>query len=98
MKNNKISSYPPVMRTAKDFILDAEKDSATNTSDKNSCYPWMESGVRHDVQKVFSVKLLEEYIIKIRFISEVTNKSQQKIVRDIIKSEVDKILRSIGAG
>jgi len=97
MKNNKISSYPPETRTAKDFILDAEKDPANNTSGRDNCYPWMESGVRPDVQKVFSVKLLEEYIIKIRFISEVTNKSQQKIVRDIIKSGVDKILRSMGS-
>lgn len=58
-------------------------------------YPWNEDRVRQDVQKVFTVKLTEEYILKIKYISERTNKSQQKIVRGIITSNIDNILKEI---
>lgn len=97
MQGNKITSHPPKQRTAQEFILDAEK--RTTNKDKVSieevCYPWVTTDVRPDVQKVFTVKLIEEYILKIKYISEVTNKSQQKIVREIISAGVDETLKSL---
>ncbi len=58
-------------------------------------YPWNNPSIREDVQKVFTVKLPEEYILKIKFISDKTNKSQQKIVREIVCHEIDKIIEGL---
>jgi len=94
MYNNKITSRPPVNKTAHDFILDAEKRGVSeNKPDKKEIYPWSEGKLRSDVQKVFTVKLMEEYTSKIKYISDITNKSQQKIVREIIISGVDELLQ-----
>ena len=98
MLNNRITSHPPVKKSAKDFILDAENRGLSHEPRErvnDIKYPWNEDRVRQDVQKVFTVKLTEEYILKIKYISERTNKSQQKIVREIITSNIDKILKEI---
>lgn len=93
---NKITSRPPVNKTAQDFILEAERRGGNeNKLEKKENYPWSEGKLRSDVQKVFTVKLLEEYTSKIKFISEITNKSQQKIVREMIMSGVDELLQSM---
>lgn len=92
MYNNKISPHPPTKKTAQDFILEAEKKVKKTPSPQ---LPWQDGKIRDDVQKVFSVKLPEEYLLKIKYVSEITNKSQQKIIRDIIKSSIDEILSSL---
>lgn len=95
--SSKITPHPPVRREVHDFILDAEQDAkGTHQHKKRSTYPWNEEYVRSDVQKVFTVKLPEESILKIRYASEMIHKSQQKIVRDIICEGVDKLLRTLG--
>lgn len=99
MHNNRISSHPPVKKSAKDFILDAEvkgKTEEVKVRAESVQLPWNDQRVRQDVQKVFTVKLPEEYILKIKYISEVTNKSQQKIVREIISSGIENILKGMG--
>ncbi|MGX6959673.1 MAG: hypothetical protein ACIPMY_00045 [Rickettsia endosymbiont of Pentastiridius leporinus] len=76
-----------------EFILEAEnkkKDHNKNTDHEK--LPWEDDLIREDVQKVFTVKLPEKFILKIKYISERTNKSQQKIVREIICREIDKLL------
>jgi hypothetical protein len=96
MHNNKITSRPPVNKTAQDFILEAERRGIYESkSEKKESYPWSEGKLRSDVQKVFTVKLLEEYTSKIKYISEITNKSQQKIVREMIMSGIDELLQSM---
>ncbi len=95
MKNNKITAHPPQRKSSQDFILEAESKNKVESRAEKIILPWEESGVRHDVQKVFTVKLPEEYILKIRFVSEQTNKSQQKIVREIICSEIDELLKEM---
>jgi len=98
MQNNKLTSHPPSKRPIKEFILAAEQrkeDSEYNNSKIEEIYPWQDSLVRSDVQKVFTVKLPEEYILKIKFISDKTNKSQQKIVREIVCHEVDSIVSQL---
>lgn len=98
MQNNRITSHPP-KKTAEDFILEAASGSQKRVFNelkvKNRAYPWDEEYVREDVQKVFTVKLPEAYILKIKFISELTNKSQQKIVREIVCASVDEVLKEL---
>jgi len=98
MQNNKLTSHRPSKRPIEEFILAAEQrkeDSDYNNSKIEEIYPWQDSLVRSDVQKVFTVKLPEEYILKIKFISDKTNKSQQKIVREIVCHEVDSIVSQL---
>lgn len=93
---NKITSRPPKQKTPLDFIMEADTKSTGLIKRKVvEGYPWTDSSIRSDVQKVFTVKLLEEYIVKIKYISEITNKSQQKIVREIINSGIDEMLKSL---
>lgn len=90
---NKLSAYPPSRKSMEEFILEAEnkkKDHKKNTDHEK--LPWEDDLIREDVQKVFTVKLPEKFILKIKYISERTNKSQQKIVREIICREIDKLL------
>ena len=91
---NKITSRPPKQKSSLEFIRDAEK-RGVEVKDVKENYPWNNKSVRNDVKKVFTVKLLEEYIIKIKYVSEVTNISQQQIVREIINSGIDKMLDSL---
>lgn len=98
MQNNKLTSRPPSKKPIEEFILAAEQrkeDSDYNNPKIEETYPWQDSLVRSDVQKVFTVKLPEEYILKIKFISDKTNKSQQKIVREIVCHEVDNIVSQL---
>ena len=97
MHNNKITSRPPEKKSVQDFILDAENKNKNEIKQKNIKieYPWEKIEVRSDVQKVFTAKLPEEVIIKIKYISEKTNNSQQKIVREIIKSGIDNIIAEL---
>jgi hypothetical protein len=91
----KITAHPP-QKAIHEFILEADKKNRqiTETS-RNSKFPWEANGVRDDVQKAFTIKLPEPYMLKIKYISEQTNKSQQKIAREILLKEIDQILVSI---
>jgi hypothetical protein len=98
MQTNKLTSHPPSKKPIDEFILAAEqkkKDYDYNKPKIEELYPWQNSVVREDVQKVFTVKLPEEYILKIKFLSDKTNKSQQKIVREIICHEVNKLISQL---
>jgi len=98
MQNNKLTSRPPIKKPIEEFILAAEQkkeDSDFSNSKIEEIFPWQDSLVRADVQKVFTVKLPEEYILKIKFISDKTNKSQQKIVREIVCHEVDSMVSQL---
>lgn len=98
MQDNRITSHPP-KKTAEDFILEAASSPQRKVYNelkvKNKVYPWDEEHIREDVQKVFTVKLPEAYILKIKYISELTNKSQQKIVREIVSASVDEMLKEL---
>ena len=96
MQDNKITSHPPKKSTVEmeEFILGAEKKGTKDDKYKQKIkkFPWEDSSVRDDVTKAFTAQLPEEYILKIKFLSDYTNKSQQKIVREIICQQVDKLL------
>lgn len=98
MQINKMSSHPPSKKPIEEFILGAEQKKKDNNYSKQKSeiiHPWQKVSVREDVQKVFTVKLQEEYMLKIKFVSEYTNKSQQKIIREIICKEIDKIVEQL---
>ena len=97
MQANKISSHPPSKKPVEEFILGAEKRkiSETNKVKIEDDFPWLDPVVRKDLQKVFTAKLSEEYILKIKYISDRTNKSQQKIVREMLCEELDKIIEKL---
>ena len=97
MQANKISSHPPSKKPVEEFILGAEKRkiSEANKVKIEDDFPWLDPVVRKDLQKVFTAKLSEEYILKIKYISDRTNKSQQKIVREILCEEIDKIIEKL---
>ena len=101
MTINKISAYPPNKneKTIEEFISEAEEKKKETTTNKLlkkiESLPWENSLVRKDVQKAFTIKLPEEYILKIKYFSEKTNKSQQRIIREIISKEIDKLISEI---
>lgn len=97
MQNNKITSRPPVKKSVHDFILEAERkvDNKEQVENTSKSYPWEDKQIREDVQKVFTVKLPEAYILKIKYISEITNKSQQKIIREIICENLDAFIKEL---
>ena len=91
MQNDKkISTKAPSIKSNLDaFISGAEKfDNSYN----NSSLPWKQNHVRKDIKKAFTVQLPEEYILKLQFIKEKTNQSQQRTVRDGIIQSVDRII------
>ena len=92
MNNNKLTSRPPAKKSIQEFILDAERKEK-RIEEKRDIMPWEDNNVRSDVQKVFTLKLPEEYILKIKYVSDITNKSQQKIVREIVCAGIDKQLK-----
>lgn len=87
-----MTSAPP-KKSVQDFISAAEKSGGSNNFQRRNS-PW--TNARGDVQKAFTVKLSEEYLMKIKFLSESTNKSQQKIVREAISERVDEWLKEVG--
>ncbi|WP_045806049.1 hypothetical protein [Rickettsia argasii] len=89
---NKLSIHPPAKKSIEEFILEAEYKKSKSTNNKPVVLPWENDLIRNDVQKVFTVKLSEVYLLKIKYISEQTNKSQQRIIREIICREIDKLL------
>lgn len=56
--------------------------------------PWNDPRVRDDLIKMVSLRLSEPYILKLQFLSEKTNLSQQEILRRVVipylESEVEK--------
>lgn len=57
--------------------------------------PWQRESVREDVKKVFSVQLPEKYILKLKYISDKTNLSQQRLAREALCKEIDNLLKEI---
>lgn len=94
MVNNKLSATPPsiteVESVRETFIKAAEVSISKPTQPDK--YPWEDEKVREDIRKAFTVTLPEAYILKLKYISEQTNKSQQKIARESLCAAIDKLL------
>ena len=94
MSQNKLSAMPPKIgqeEVRKKFIEQANQLSSPN----NTQYPWQEPKVREDLRKSCTVNIPETYSIKLKFLSEKTNKAQQKIARELLCSGIDELLKDV---
>ncbi len=95
-----MSAIPPKINTIEierdKFIKEAgatvKSEICVNT---NTLKPWEDEKVRADVRKAFTINLPEPYILKLKYISEVTNKSQQKISRETLCSAIDALIENL---
>ncbi|RZI45145.1 hypothetical protein EDM53_05790 [Rickettsiales endosymbiont of Peranema trichophorum] len=101
MEHNKITSKPPSKEILeRDAFIKAanqlpKERVASDSIITNGALPWNLEYCRDDVKKAFTVSLPEKYIIKLQYIKEVTNQSQQKIARNAICEAVDKIISDL---
>lgn len=52
-------------------------------------YPWEHPRVRHDVQKVYNLRLPEPYLLKLKFIAGNTPGSMQRFCLDALLPAID---------
>ena len=98
MHYNKINSKPPKgdnvdKATFINSANDIPHSSIQRTQSKS--LPWEDERYRDDVKKAFTVALPEKYVVKLQYIKEKTNQSQQKVVREAICKEVDNIINAL---
>jgi len=95
---SELKSRPPAKKAQdlESFISGAEernKPKQTKKSKEN--YPWEEAGVRDDVKKMFSLRLSEPYLLKLKYIAEHTPDSMQKFCLSVIEKEIDKKIKEL---
>lgn len=78
----------PRKRSAEEFI-EAAGELAVEEESPVVSYPWNDPAVREDVIKSINLRLPEPYIMKLQYISEATNKSQQAIIREALLPAID---------
>ncbi len=64
-------------RTPEDFIRAANQEVETD-------YPWDDPRVREDVIKSVNLRLDEPSLLKLKWVSEKTRKSQQELIREAL--------------
>ncbi len=104
MTEARISAFPPKGSQNKaidKFISGAnDKNSHTiqghnNTAQEAIVQPWEATTVRSDIKIPYTMQLPEPYVLKLRYISTKTNKSQQTILREIIMPKLDKLIHDL---
>ena len=79
-----------------DFISGAEDKAAKLTIDKRTpSYPWNDQGVRNDMIKVYNLRLSEPYLLKLKFISENTPDSMQKLCLNVLQDAIDEKIKEL---
>lgn len=90
--DNKMSSKPPLPKSAEDFILAAEKKPIQkDTKD----LPWLQEGVRPEMLVAMSLRLKEEYILKLKYIGENSKYSQQSFARECLEKAIDNMIQEL---
>ena len=93
LKSRPPSKQKPDLDT---FISGAEEKNKPKPARKRkTSYPWEESGVRDDVKKMFSLRLSEPYLLKLKYISEHTPDSMQKFCLATIEKEIDRKIKEL---
>jgi hypothetical protein len=98
---NKISLHPPKLTKEEiireKFIAEADKkiSKIDVAEERDEILPWNDSSVRPDIKISFTLQIYEPYILKLRYISKKTNKSQQNIVREILEPAIDHLLKQL---
>ena len=98
MEFNKIKAVPSLKsqkQSKAEFIKSAEKAPNITHNKKPDVLPWNLPHIRNDIKRAFTVHLPEEYVIKLQYIKKLTNKSQQRIVREAVCKEVDEIIKDL---
>lgn len=98
----RISGRPPEPKNLDEkmeaFILGDDVEQNGDQSPKESStelFPWEANHVRDDVIKSINLRLPEPYILKLKYLSEQTNISQQKLIRDILCPVIDQHINNI---
>lgn len=92
----KFSLTPPQKKTQEqeesEFIAAASNHPTEREDNQNK--PWEADNVRMDVVKMVSLRMPEPYILRLQYLSEKTNISQQELLRRIVlpwlEQEADK--------
>jgi len=87
----KMTLTPP-KQSAEDFIRNANavpEPIQTLEQTQAESYPWDDPRVREDVIKSVNLRLSEPYILKLQYLSEKTNKSQQELIREALLPYLD---------
>ena len=98
MTKNKISLRPEKKRTAEEFIEAAGELGEDQIAQlEPTHFPWEDEKVRDDVIKSINLRLPEPYLLKLQYLSEITNKSQQALIRETLLPYIDAQLEKITA-
>ncbi len=96
---SELKSRPPTKTPPNldDFISGAEEKTAPKKtqSKRKSHYPWENTGVREDINKVYNLRLSEPYLLKLKYIAEHTPESMQKFCLNVIEKEIDKKIKEL---
>ncbi|BBL77423.1 hypothetical protein MishRS11D_45210 (plasmid) [Methylomagnum ishizawai] len=82
------NSNPDRPRTMDNTVSSNIISSDTLSSDTVG-YPWEHPRVRHDVQKVYNLRLPEPYLLKLKFIAGNTPGSMQRFCLDALLPAID---------
>lgn len=95
-EKSKMRLAPPLTKGAESFISAAgEVKPKPVTNRAGELYPWDQPGIREDVVKSVNLRLTEPYIVKLQYLSEVTNLSQQVILRKILLPGIDAVIEQM---
>jgi hypothetical protein len=96
-EKSKMSGKPPKPNNLNSFLEDAEKPHYSDQTKENTSLPWQGENVRSDVIKSINLRLPEDYILKLQFISQKTYKSQQMLIKEallpFIDEEIERLLK-----
>jgi len=100
----KMSALPPKSQlTPEEFLAGADStpsrsEDSTNSQSKpkkKQTLPWEAPGVRADVKKGINLQLSEPLYLKLKFLSDHTDKSQQKIIKDALEPHIENLLKKL---
>lgn len=77
--------------SAQEFIRAANRDLP-------STLPWEDPKVREDVIKSVNLRLSEPYILKLQYLSNITHKSQQELIREALLPWIDEQIAQLTHG
>ena len=86
---SKMTGQPPKPQSLDSFIMEAETLPSPPVPAQENDLPWQNAAVRADVIKSVNLRLPEDYILKLQYISQQTHKSQQALIREALLPYID---------
>jgi len=74
---------------------DNEKRSQRESSKGGEVYPWEEPQVRDDVKQTYPLRLPEPLHLKLKYLSEKTGKSMNRLCNEAVEGLVDEHLEEV---